>query len=79
MLTTQCTAVFEKGVLRPTTPLQLEEGAEVQLLITPRTSTPDQRSPAELLAEVAALPTNGGDPGTSRDHDRVLYGEQGAR
>ena len=29
-----------------------------------------------LLAEIAALPVEGsGDPFTSRDHDRVLYGE----
>jgi predicted DNA-binding antitoxin AbrB/MazE fold protein len=78
-MTTCCTAVYANGVLRPTVPLPLEEGAEVQLLITPCAPAAEQKSPAELLAEIAALPTTGGDPYTSRDHDRVLYGEQGAR
>jgi predicted DNA-binding antitoxin AbrB/MazE fold protein len=62
LMTTYCTAVYANGVLRPTVPLALEEGAEVRLLITPRTPAAKQRSPAELLAEIVALPTNGGEP-----------------
>lgn len=78
-MTTQCTAVYEHGCLRPKTPLALAEGTEVQVFILPPSTNTDRRSPAELLAEIAALPTNGGDPNTSRDHDHILYGDQGAR
>jgi hypothetical protein len=56
----------------------LEEGAEVEVIIIPKSAV-DQRSPGTILAEIAALPTSGGDPFTSRDHDKVLYGEKGAR
>ncbi len=34
----------------------------------------DSRSAAEILSDIAALPSSGGDPFTSRDHDKVLYG-----
>jgi predicted DNA-binding antitoxin AbrB/MazE fold protein len=78
-MTTHCTAVYEKGMLRPTVRLPLEEGAEVQVVIIHPGPPADQKSPTELLAEIAALPTSGGDPFTSRDHDCILYGEQGAR
>jgi predicted DNA-binding antitoxin AbrB/MazE fold protein len=77
-MTIQCTAIFEHGVLRPLTPPQLDEGEQVQLIIVPQSET-DGKSPAEILAGIAALPVEGGgDPNTSRDHDRVLYGPKGA-
>lgn len=80
-MTLQLTAVFENGVLRPTQPLALPEGTTVQvLLLSPPASAaqplPGQRTPAEILDEIAALPVEGsGDAFTSRDHDRALYGE----
>lgn len=33
-------------------------------------------SAAEILAQFAALSTSNGDPRTSIEHDKVLYGEQ---
>ncbi len=40
----------------------------------------ERRTPAEILAEIAALSEPRGEVETaSRDHDRILYGENGAR
>ena len=75
-MTKQITAVFEGGLLRPTVPLALAEGARVEvILVTP----PDQGGPsaAEVLAQIAALPIEPGPEFTGRDHDKVLYGERG--
>ena len=42
--------------------------------------TPGGRHPADVAAEIAALAGPARDDGFSnRDHDRVLYGEKGAR
>jgi predicted DNA-binding antitoxin AbrB/MazE fold protein len=75
-MTIQCTVVFENGVLRPTQPLPLPEGAEVRVtLFFPTPAPAGPKTPAEILAEIA-LPAEGtGDSFTSRDHDRALYGE----
>jgi predicted DNA-binding antitoxin AbrB/MazE fold protein len=78
-MTTHCTAVYEGGVLRPTTPVPLEEGARVEVIILQPSAADEAQDPAAILAAIAALPTAGGDPATSREHDHVLYGEQGAR
>ena len=80
-MTTLTTAVFEAGLLRPTTPLALAEGTRVELIVISDEKNGRQagRSAASILAGIAALPTSGGDPRTSQDHDQVLYGEQGAR
>jgi hypothetical protein len=46
----------------------------VQVFVAAK-ETAEPRSPGSILAEIAALPVQGsGDPFTSRDHDRVLYG-----
>lgn len=34
-MTTSITAVFERGLLRPTVPLDLAEGAEVRIVVLP--------------------------------------------
>lgn len=79
-MTTAITAIFEGGVLRPTAPMQLAEGTRVELIVvSPGNTGEGGRSAASILAELANLPTAGGDPRTSQEHDRVLYGEQGAR
>lgn len=70
-------AVFENGVLRPQQPVTLEEGETVDLLVLPR----PKRRPAEILAEIAALPSEGKNDGVqdvSENHDRYLYGERPA-
>ena len=80
-MTISITAVFEGGLLRPTTPLDMAEGTRVELIIVTDGKNGKQvgRTAASILAGIAALPNAGGDPRTSRDHDRILYGEQGAR
>lgn len=78
-MTTHCAAIYERGQFRPTQPIGLEEGAQVELVVIRKLPGVMPRSPAEVLAEIAALPTAGGDPATGRDHDKVLYGQQGAR
>ncbi len=78
-MTAHFTAIYENGILKPTSPVGLSEGSEVEVIIISKPTEADRRTPAEILAEIAALPTAGGDPFTGRDHDKVLYGEHGAR
>jgi len=79
------TAIVEQGRLRPTEPLALEEGAEVRLIIVPVAPGPQgpRLSPqavAARMAEIAAMPMEpGGEVFSNRDHDKILYGEKGAR
>jgi predicted DNA-binding antitoxin AbrB/MazE fold protein len=77
-MTTCFMAVFEKGLLRPLVPLPLKEGELVSVLIHEVTSANQDDNVASILANIAALPTSGGDPSTSRDHDKVLCGDHGA-
>jgi predicted DNA-binding antitoxin AbrB/MazE fold protein len=70
-------AVYENGVLRPKEPMAFTEGETVDILVLPRA----KRRPAEILAEIAALPGTGKDDGVhdvSENHDRYLYGEDPA-
>jgi predicted DNA-binding antitoxin AbrB/MazE fold protein len=62
-MTTSITAVFEAGLLRPTTPLDLAEGTRVELILISgeRNGKQPGRTPASILAEIAALPTSGDD------------------
>ncbi|MEP7039162.1 MAG: hypothetical protein ABI891_12575, partial [Acidobacteriota bacterium] len=44
---------------------------------TKETSNIAEKTPAELLAEIAALPMEGnGEKFSNRDHDRILYGKE---
>ena len=78
-MTTTIEAIYENGVLRPVDPVDLDEGARVRLLIV-RERRPGAKTPAEILAEIAALPREGSSEveTASRDHDKYLYGEPGA-
>ena len=78
-MTAQFTAIYERGFLKPMVPISLEEGSQVEVVILSKPTTRDPRTPAEILEANAAMPTAGGDPFTSRDHNQVLYGEHGAR
>ncbi len=79
-MVTSITAIFEGGILRPTSQLALAEGTRVELIIVNGPiAGGEQRPAATILAEIAALPTSGGDPRTGQNHDKVLYGEEGAR
>jgi predicted DNA-binding antitoxin AbrB/MazE fold protein len=69
-------AIYENGVLRPEKPLEVSEGTQVELVITVLENKKQNKTPAELLAEIAALPSEGkGEKFSNRDHDRILYGK----
>jgi predicted DNA-binding antitoxin AbrB/MazE fold protein len=78
-LMTTAEAVYENGVLRLLEPLALEEGTPVDVIVLERRPDSRLRTPAEILAKIAALPESGsGESFPARDHDRILYGEQRA-
>ena len=68
------TAIYEHGLLRPTEPLDLEEGTEVAVEVPDRAALSPPVRPADVLSEIAALPAEcPGDPQTARRHDEYLY------
>jgi len=75
-------AIYENGVLRPVEPLQLKEGAAVEVTVRAeepvRKKEADRQAIREFLEELAALPPEGPEPDDgligSRDHDKILYG-----
>jgi predicted DNA-binding antitoxin AbrB/MazE fold protein len=85
VMTQRITAIVEQGRLRPTVPLDLPEGTEVRVVIEPVPSpepAKPQRTPESVRAAIAALAALPEEPGpefSGRDHDRILYGEGGAR
>jgi predicted DNA-binding antitoxin AbrB/MazE fold protein len=71
-------AIYEDGVLKPTQPIALPEGTHVSVVITPTETPSAAKTPAEILAEIAALPLASNNQGFSnRDHDSVLYSTEG--
>jgi len=83
-MVTRFKAIYEGGLLRPIEPYDLEEGATYELVQSGQAEATDDfspcdsnsKSPAELLAEIAALPMQGKGPIFSGwEHDRILYGE----
>lgn len=73
-------AVYENGTLILDEPLAVSNGVKVEIIvISPKEQTPE-KTPAEILAGLAALPIEGKtDKFSGRDHDKILYGENGAR
>lgn len=67
-------AIYEQGMLRLMQPVDLPEGTSVKVIITANDSTQEDKNPADILAQIAALPLEG-DPEnfSGRDHDRILY------
>ena len=73
-MVTTVEAVYEHGVLRLIQPLLLPEGTHVEVTVTPKAPAPATRTPAEILAAIAAKPWPAVDGETaSRDHDASLY------
>jgi predicted DNA-binding antitoxin AbrB/MazE fold protein len=75
-------AVYEHGVLRPTQPIDLAEGARVEIIVIPESSAIrailPSRTPAEVAARIAAMPMESSPIGFSgEDHDAILYGTAG--
>jgi predicted DNA-binding antitoxin AbrB/MazE fold protein len=79
-MTTTVAAIYEQGVLRLIQPLSLAEGTRVAVIVITQEPIAEGRTPADMLATIAALPMEvGGEEFSGRDHDKVLYGDQGAR
>ncbi|MCG6136783.1 MAG: antitoxin family protein [Nostoc sp. LLA-1] len=49
-------AIYEQGVLRLTEPILLEEGTHVEVIVITKESQSVEKTPAEILAEIAAMP-----------------------
>jgi predicted DNA-binding antitoxin AbrB/MazE fold protein len=76
-MTKQVEAIYEEGRLRPLEPLGLPEGARLKIIVVTPDEAGARRTPAETLAEIAALPSEGEADGFSgRDHDSVLYSQK---
>lgn len=66
-------AIHEQGVLRLSQPIPLAEGTRVEVIVV-STKAPENTSPGEILAQIAALPLEGScDEFSGRDHDKILY------
>jgi predicted DNA-binding antitoxin AbrB/MazE fold protein len=85
-MTTAAAAVYENGAVHLIEPLELAEGERVQVVKTSVDSLtqlgpgPDPQRAAQILAEIAALAMEpDGEQFSGEDHDRILYGEKGAR
>ena len=73
-------AIYEHGVLRLMEPIALPDGTRVEVTVTAKEPVREERTPAEILAAIAAMPMEAsGEEFSGRDHDRILYGEKGAR
>ena len=71
---------LEQGMLRLIQPLSLAEGTRVEVIVIMPEPTAEGRTPADILATIAALPMNTEDEEFSgRNHDKILYGDKGAR
>jgi predicted DNA-binding antitoxin AbrB/MazE fold protein len=71
-------AVYKDGVLRPAEPLPVPDGSRVELVIRSLAEngqpSPDPRSAAATLREIAAMPMEESEEECSgRDHDPILY------
>jgi predicted DNA-binding antitoxin AbrB/MazE fold protein len=76
-MTATFAAIYEKGVLRPIDPVDLEEGTHVEVMVVHAAPPPGGETAGRILAEIASLPVEGsGDPFTGRDHDKYLYGRR---
>jgi predicted DNA-binding antitoxin AbrB/MazE fold protein len=81
-MTFQTDAIYEGGVLRPLSPLNLSEHAVVSLSIsteaTVATSDEGLRQRevlSKFIAKMEALPNDVPNDGlTNRDHDKLIYG-----
>ncbi len=66
------TGTIVHGAIILDQPCALPEGMRVAVRVEPA------RTPAEILAGIAALPLKEGPAFSARDHDRVLYGTKGS-
>lgn len=75
-MTKEIEAVYEHGMIRPLQPLELPEGARIDLIVITHEPTKTKGDTAQVLAEIAALPLEGSSEAFSgREHDSLLYPE----
>lgn len=73
-MTKEIEAVYEQGVIRPLEPLELPEGARLDLIVITHEQPETNGNAAKILAEIAALPLEGStDDFAGREHDSILY------
>ena len=73
-MTKEIEAVYEHGLIRPLQPLELPEGARLDLIVITHEQSNSNGNTAEILAEIAALPQEGAnDDFGGREHDSILY------
>ncbi len=75
-MTTTVEAVYEQGSLRLMTPIPLEEGTHVEVIVIVREPASTEQNSADILAMIAAMPLESGAEFSGRDHDRILYGQK---
>ena len=70
-------AVYEQGVIRPLQPLELPEGARLNLIVVTHEQPESNGSAARIIAEIAGLPLEGSnDAFSSSEHDSILYSKK---
>lgn len=68
-------AIYEQGILRLLSPLNLSEGAKVEIIVVEKHMGWDAKDAAETLLRIAALPQEGEtSPISEEDHDKIIYG-----
>jgi predicted DNA-binding antitoxin AbrB/MazE fold protein len=73
-MTKEIEAVYEQGMIRPLQPLELPEGARLDLIVITHEEPQSNGNAAKILAEIAALPLEGSsDSFAGREHDSILY------
>ena len=73
-MTKEIEAVYEHGMIRPLQPLELPEGARLDVIVITHEQPTANGNTAEVLAEIAALPLEGSsDAFPGREHDSILY------
>lgn len=85
-MTTTLEAVYEAGIFRPLEPVELPEGEHVWIVKKQEErgsvllSDEEMQSRMDIVAEISALAVRHGvEETSSRDHDKILYGPEGAR
>ena len=78
-MTARFTAIVDHGLLKPTVPVELEEGATVEVVVVSQSSNGPDESPAKILASLAKLASPTGDPQTGLNHDQIIYGSEPRR
>lgn len=73
-------AIYEKGVLRLIKPMSLADGTRVEVVIITSQTSAEDKTPAEILDTIAAMPMEAkGKEFNGKDHDKILYSDQGAK